>query len=152
MKWLFGILRIWEVFFYYYYYYCWSLNWNVENIFLYVNVDMVCARFVSVTLYFTAFLGEDEPLKMFQQRKDIIFSHKSLSFWININVSCSKCCALFTIYICLTFKTWVYFRLIGKCIATTNRWKWKIRRNESGLRPPVPCLPCLDSKSEWEDF
>jgi len=43
---------------------------------------MVCAVFLSVTLLFTALLREDEPLKMFQLRKDIIiFSHiKALNF------------------------------------------------------------------------
>lgn len=41
---------------------------------------MVCAGFLSVTPHFTAFLREDELLKMFQLRKGIIiFSHKSLT-------------------------------------------------------------------------
>jgi len=32
---------------------------------------------------------------------------------------------------------WVFFRLIGKCMAKANCWKYKIRRNEPGLNPPV---------------
>lgn len=64
------------------------------------------------------------------------------------------CCALFTVYICLTFKMWVFFRLIGKGMAEANCWKYKIRRNEPGLNPPVLCLPCtcLDYKSEKMAF
>lgn len=117
-------------------FYMWMWTWYVPDFYL--------------SRYFTAFLREDEPLKMFQQRKDIIFSHKSLSFWININASCSKCCALFTIYICLTFKTRVYFRLIGKCMAKTNWWKCRIRRKESGVNPSVPCLHVwISNQSEW---
>lgn len=130
------------------------MNGNVENIFLFVNLDTVCAGFLSVTLHFTTFLREDEPLKMFQLRKCIIiFSHKRPTLWININASYSKLsigCTLFTIYICLTFEKWVFFRLIGKGMAKANIYKYKIRRNESGLNAPVLCLPCtyLDYKSE----
>lgn len=141
----------------FFFFYCQSLNWNVENIFLYVNVDMVCAGFLSVTLHFTAFFREDEPLKMFQLRKDIIiFSHKSLTLWININASCPKLCvsigcrSLYNLYMFNLQTMGIFFRLIGKCMAKANCWKYKLRRNESGLNPPVLCLPrtCLDYK--WE--
>lgn len=49
---------------------------------------------------------------------------------------------------------WVFFRLIGKGMAEANCWKYKIRRNEPGLNPPVLCLPCtcLDYKSEKMAF
>lgn len=52
---------------------------------------------------------------------------------------------------CSAFKTLAFFKLISKCLAKTNCWKYKIWRNESGFNPPVPCVlcTCLDSKSKW---